>query len=147
MLIVPGEAEVAAGLGMEAAAEAAAGVGARSVTIDGVDLSLTYKSGWTDAQRAAADAKVKILNDSDTVLTMPVRSGTSAASRYRQAGNTVPAGSDVDHMVDLQLGGNDTISNMSPLDMSVNRSLGAQIFQQTKGLQPGTKINNVKIGD
>ena len=43
--------------------------------------------------------------------------------------------------------GNDTINNMSPLDMSVNRSLGAQIFQQTKGLQPGTKINNVKIGD
>jgi filamentous hemagglutinin len=59
----------------------------------------------------------------------------------------VPTGSDVDHMVDLQLGGTDTISNMSPLDMSVNRSLGAQIYQQTKGLQLGTKINNVKIGD
>ncbi|MGE8179862.1 DUF637 domain-containing protein, partial [Pseudomonas fluorescens] len=121
--------------------------GAKEAASDGVDLSLSYKSGWTDAQRAAADAKVRILNDADTVLTTPVRSGTSAASRYRQAGNTVPTGSDVDHMVDLQLGGTDTISNMSPLDMSVNRSLGAQIYQQTKGLQLGTKINNVKIGD
>uniref|UniRef100_A0A0R3R5W4 SMI1_KNR4 domain-containing protein n=2 Tax=cellular organisms TaxID=131567 RepID=A0A0R3R5W4_9BILA len=83
----------------------------------------------------------------DTVLTTPVRSGTSAASRYRQAGNTVPPGSDVDHMVDLPLGGNDTTPNMSPLDKSVNRSLGAQIYQQAKGLPPGTKINNVKIGD
>jgi len=121
--------------------------GAKSTASDGVDLSLTYKSGWTDAQRAAADAKVNILNDADTVLTTPVRSGTSAASRYRQAGNTVPPGSDVDHMVDLQLGGTDTTPNMSPLDKSVNRSLGAQIYQQTKGLPPGTKINNVKIGD
>jgi uncharacterized Zn-binding protein involved in type VI secretion len=122
-------------------------VGPKGVAGDGVDLSLTYKSGWTDAQRAAADAKVKILNDADTVLTVPVRSGTSAASRYKQAGNTVPKGSDVDHMVDLQLGGTDTIPNMSPLDLSVNRSLGAQIYQQTKSLPPGTKINNVKIGD
>jgi len=59
----------------------------------------------------------------------------------------VPPGSDVDHMVDLPLGGNDTTPNMSPLDKSVNRSLGAQIYQQAKGLPPGTKINNVKIGD
>ncbi|WP_080402663.1 hemagglutinin repeat-containing protein [Burkholderia ubonensis] len=112
---------------------------------NGVDLSLRYKSGWTDAQKAAADAKVKALNDADTVVTPVQRSGTSASTRYRTSGGAVPAGNDVDHTIDLQLGGKDVVQNMAPLDQSVNRSLGAQIQHQTKGLPPGTPVNNVTI--
>jgi filamentous hemagglutinin len=112
-----------------------------------VNLQLKYKEGWTDAQRAEADAKVKILNDSDTVVSQVNRSGTSASSRYRQSGGLVPPGYDVDHMVDLQLGGSDTVSNMWPLNSSVNRSLGSQIQWQIKGLPPGTVIDGVTIGE
>ncbi len=114
---------------------------------NGVDLSLRYKPGWTDAQKAAADAKVDALNNADTVVTPVQRSGTSASARYKSSGGTVPAGHDVDHTIDLQLGGKDVVQNMAPLDQSVNRSLGAQIQQKTKGLPPGTPINNVTIKD
>lgn len=112
---------------------------------DGVDLSLFYKSGWTDAQIAAAKAKVTALNAAETVVTPVQRSGTSASSKYQAAGGTVPAGSDVDHTIDLQLGGQNEVSNMAPLDASVNRSLGAQVQQQIKGLPPGTPVYNVTI--
>jgi hypothetical protein len=114
---------------------------------EGVDLALTYKPGWSAAQRALADQKVKMLTEENTVVSQSARSGTSAASRYRKAGNSIPKGSDIDHKVDLQLGGSDTLSNMWPLDSSVNRSLGAQIHQQIKNLPTGTVINRVTIGD
>jgi hypothetical protein len=112
---------------------------------DGVSLSLKYKDGWTAAQRAAADAKVAALNDADLSVTAVQRAGTSAASRYRSAGGVIPRGADVDHMIDLQLGGADDILNMNPLDYSVNRSLGAQIANQIRGLEPGTRICSVSI--
>lgn len=113
----------------------------------GVDLSLTYKPGWSAAQRAEADLKVQILTEGDTVVSQASRSGTSAASRYRRAGNDIPVGNDIDHGIDLQLGGSDTVSNMWPLNSSVNRSLGAQIQQKIKNLPPGTVINKVTIRD
>jgi hypothetical protein len=49
--------------------------------------------------------------------------------------------------VDLQLGGKDTMSNMSGLDKSVNTSLGSQINSQTKNLPAGTPVNKVKMTD
>lgn len=52
----------------------------------------------------------------------------------------------VDHKIDLQLGGSDTLSNMWPLDSSVNRSLGAQIQRNIQGLPEGTIIDRVTIG-
>lgn len=62
-------------------------------------------------------------------------------------GGFVAKGSDIDHIIDLQLGGANTVRNMWPLNSSVNRSLGAQISQQIKNLPAGTKINRVTIGD
>jgi hypothetical protein len=112
---------------------------------DGFDLALFYKNGWADAQIAAANAKVNALNAADTVVTPVQRSGSSASSQYQAAGGTVPSGSDVDHTIDLQLGGPNEVSNMAPLDSSVNRSLGAQVQQQIKGLPPGTPVYNVTI--
>jgi hypothetical protein len=113
----------------------------------GVDLALKYKSGWSAAQRTDALTKAQMLTEADTVVLQTARGSTSAASRYRSSGGTVPSGSDVDHIIDLQLGGADTVRNMLPLNSSVNRSLGAQIQHQIKNLPPGTRINRVTIGD
>ena len=105
-----------------------------------VDVELKYKDGWTTAQKAEADAKVKALTETNTLKTQPVRSGTSASSRYKSAysATSVPRGYDVDHTIDLQLGGADDILNMNPLDLSVNRSLGVQIKNAIKDYDIGT---------
>lgn len=55
----------------------------------------------------------------------------------------MPRGANVDHVVDLQLGGADEILNTNPLDASVNRSLGAQIGNQIRGPQPRTRVCSV----
>ena len=99
--------------------------------------ALTYKTGWTQDQVAAADAKVAALNEAATAnggLTVgsPGRSGPSAASMWRANANYVnSAVDDVDHTIDLQLGGSNTVENMQTLDLSVNRSLGPQIYNRT----------------
>ncbi|MEY4502318.1 MAG: hypothetical protein RIS52_2208, partial [Pseudomonadota bacterium] len=113
------------------------GAGARGAERGGVDLALKFKPGWSAAQRADAMAKAQMLTEADTVVLQTTRGSTSAASRYRSSGGTIPAGSDVDHIVDLQLGGSDTVRNMLPLNSSVNRSLGPQIYNQIKNLPPG----------
>jgi filamentous hemagglutinin len=110
---------------------------------------LNYKAGWSPEQIAAADAKVAALNDAaqdgNLTVTQVERAGTSAASIFRSAGNDIPPGMDVDHTIDLQLGGADDVSNMSPLDLSVNRSLGAQIGWQLRGVPVGTCVIGVEI--
>ena len=47
--------------------------------------------------------------------------------------------------MDLQLGGSDEVSNMNPLDASVNRSMGAQIQGLIRNLDPGTTINRISF--
>jgi len=113
----------------------------------GVDVELKYKKGWTDAQKAEADVKVKALTKADTVKTAPNRSGTAASTTYKKANgsNAIPKGKDIDHTIDLQLGGADKILNMKPLDSSVNRSLGKQIQNAIKKYPIGTVYNKFKI--
>lgn len=112
-----------------------------------VDIELKYKEGWTTTQKAEADAKVDALTKANTIKTPPQRSGTSAASRYKKTNgqNSVTQGQDVDHTIDLQLGGADEILNMSPLDSSVNRSLGSQIQNKIKGYPNGTYFDKFTI--
>ena len=112
-----------------------------------VDVELKYKEGWTDIQKAEADAKVKALSEATTVKTPAKRSGTSAASRYKSAygKESIPSGYDIDHTIDLQLGGADEILNLNPLDMSVNRSLGTQIKNKIKDLPIGTVFGEFTI--
>ena len=64
---------------------------------------------------------------------------------FTDEGFGVEDGMDVDHVIDLQLGGADAVRNMSPLDASVNRSLGSQIYHATKGLELGTRITGVRF--
>lgn len=49
---------------------------------------------------------------------------------------------DIDHIIDLQLGGADDVSNMKGLDKSVNRSLGKQINILIKELPNGTVLKS-----
>jgi RHS repeat-associated protein len=118
--------------------------------VQGIRIQLRYKPGWTAEQIAAADAKVAALNQAASAgratKTVPMRSGTSASARYRQACGAVPTSCDIDHILDLQLGGDDVLANMSPLDSSVNRSLGSQIYHALKDLNIGTMITEVVIG-
>lgn len=71
----------------------------------------------------------------------------SALRRWKVAGNQKVGGSDIDHTIDLQFGGADDVANMSPLDLSANRSLGAQISNQLKqqGLAPGDVVCSISI--
>lgn len=112
-------------------------------------LSLRYGKDWTKEQRRAADEKVKAYwekaQEGKLQKTLSQRSGTSASLRYKKAGGTVPGGADLDHTIDLQLGGIDDLSNMKQLDSSVNRSLGKQVEQQLKAFPIGQLIPTVAI--
>ncbi|MBF4766629.1 hypothetical protein ISU10_02465 [Nocardioides agariphilus] len=112
-------------------------------------LRLKYHSGWTPAQRQAADEKVKAIYEAaqrgELRKTLPQRSGTATSTYVKATGRSVPAGQDVDHTIDLQLGGQDDISNMKPLDLAVNRSLGIQIAAQLSSLEYGEPILGVAI--
>lgn len=111
-------------------------------------LRLKYHSDWTAAQSSAADEKVHAIwsaaQRGELKKTAPLRKGT-ASSRYTKAGGTVPDGHDVDHTIELQLGGSDDLSNMKPLDTAVNRSLGKQIEAQLRILAYGAPIPGAAI--
>ncbi|QIE99987.1 RHS repeat-associated core domain-containing protein [Roseimicrobium sp. ORNL1] len=142
---ITGEVESVASKAVSVTPEASAAGEAATAKI-GVDLTLKYKVGWTDAQRAAADAKAAALTEADTIVTRsPVRGGTTQ-SRYRKEAG-LKREIDADHIQDLQLGGLDVMSNMWGLDSSVNRSLGTQIKNMIKDLPAGTRVNNVRMED
>ncbi len=111
-----------------------------------VDVELKYKEGWTPEQKIYADQKVKALTEANTVKTNPKRSG-SASKKYKNVygDNSIPEKHDIDHTIDLQLGGIDDVTNMNPLDLSVNRSLGSQIYNQIKNYPIGTKFGKFTI--
>jgi hypothetical protein len=51
---------------------------------------------------------------------------------------------DIDHRLDIQLGGSDIRSNFRTLDRSVNRSAGRQVQHQTRDWPEGTRVHNVE---
>ena len=112
-------------------------------------LRLKYSPGWSAAQRKAADEKVQAIWEAgqrgELKKTASQRSSTSASSRYKSAGGSVPDGHDVDHTIELQLGGSDELSNMRPLDITVNRSIGRQIDAQLRHLDYGAPILGAAI--
>lgn len=112
-------------------------------------ISLKYNPNWSPEQRDAADQKVAALDkaakNGDLEVVKTQRSQTHARSRFQRSGGQIPEGADVDHTIDLQLGGADDVKNMSPLDKSVNRSLGPQIMHQLRGARPGTRVTEVSI--
>lgn len=113
---------------------------------EGVDLNLFYHPRWSAAQRAEADAKVAILDKANTVARQTARR-RSVAKAFRKNMGQIPPGMEIDHEVDLQLNGEDSENNMWFLNISVNRSLGAQVRHRIKNLRLGTVIFRVRIGD
>ncbi|WP_220657142.1 HNH endonuclease signature motif containing protein [Tsukamurella sp. TY48] len=96
-----------------------------------------------------------ILNDGLTI-TKPVRSGfDSIKQKFLSAlGNAptnaagkflVPKGWNVDHIIDLQLGGENALGNLQLLNASVNKSMGARIANAIKaaGLTEGDVISEI----
>lgn len=112
-------------------------------------LRLKYDQAWSAAQRKAADEKVQAIWEAgrrgELKKTRSQRDNTSASSRYKKAGGSVPDGHDVDHTIELQLGGSDDLSNMKPLDITVNRSIGRQIEAQLRNLEYGAPILGAAI--
>ena len=107
---------------------------AKNVTRDAdgvVNIHLKFKAGWTDDQIAQAIAKAKAVNSNNPVVTTVTRGmrTPNARSMWQRAYGKISSGLkvDVDHILDLQLGGKNVLSNLQLLDRSVNRSLGAQI--------------------
>ncbi len=135
------------------AAEEAAGsskAGVKTITEgagEKINVGLQYKECWTAEQKTAADAKLKALSEANTVKTPVNRSGTSARTIYKRAygNNSIPQGFDIDHKIDLQLGGSDKLENLWPLDRSVNRSLGKQINNYIKNYPIGTIFGEFSI--
>ncbi len=112
-----------------------------------VDLVLKKKDIWDEMQMSQATRKAQDLSRADTVKTKPGSRNGSASDTFKKeyGKDSVPDGYDVDHVIDLQLGGADHVSNMRPLDASVNRSMGAQINYLIRDLPEGTKIGNVRF--
>ena len=111
---------------------------------EGAVLRISYKPGWTDAQKASADAKLAAMNHmDDLVVTQPATRG-SAQAAFRTA-NALSKAQDADHLQELQLGGKDAAENLWGLDSSVNRSVGSQVHAEIVrlGLKPGDRVAKV----
>ncbi|WP_156888294.1 hypothetical protein [Spirochaeta cellobiosiphila] len=119
------------------------GIAKSSDVLEAIDIVLKYKDDWNDVQCAAADLKVQALTEAFTRKTV-VGPRKSTANIFRKS-NSLEQNVEVDHLIDLQLGGLDILENMWSLDKSVNRSLGAQIYQALKDVPAGTVIENFKI--
>lgn len=111
-----------------------------------VDLVLKRKDVWDEGQISQANKKADALTEGKTVKTEAGKRDSGAISEFKKkAGGKAPGCYDVDHIIDLQLGGADDTSNLWFLDRSVNRSMGAQINYLIKDLPSGTKIGSVRF--
>ena len=100
------------------------------VAEDGVtEIAIKMKKGWSQEQIDAMVTKINQVNERNPVVTRVLDDARnpSATSIWRGAGREFESGKDVDHILDLRLGGRNVLDNMQLLDRSVNRSFGAQI--------------------
>lgn len=100
------------------------------------------------AQILAAQQKADALNAlavNGKLAKTQINQGPSASSIWSAAGKSKPAGVDIDHIQDKQLGGTNALANLSPLDSSVNRSFGAQIASQLRNHPIGTTVTAVGL--
>lgn len=116
-------------------------------TPNGYILLINKNASWSSAQLKAAIEKINAINRAGKKGLLKVteeitRGGGQKAFRLNNPG---AAGRHADHIIDLQLGGKDIISNIRYLDASVNTSLGASIKAALFGLGNGTKIAKVRF--
>ncbi len=112
------------------------------------DLVLKMKEGWTMDQRQQALRKASAITMGDARVAKSVeRTGASPSAMYKKefGADSIPPGYDIDHLIDLQLSGSNSIDNLWPLDSSVNRSMGSQISYLIRDLDAGTIIGRVRF--
>ncbi len=133
-------------IGAEIPTEAAliTGTPFKTAEYQGVNLTINAKATWDASQIAQAEAKAEALTKAETIVTKnPVARQANLRGKFVKAGGQVKPTDDVDHIVELQLGGNDQLNNLQALDKSVNRSFGSQIKSQIKNLPDNSKVNKV----
>jgi hypothetical protein len=86
------------------------------------------------AKRLVAEAKEEYVEASRVVV---------AKLGEAEYGKITLKNKDVDHILDLQLGGTSVLENLQLLDRSVNRSLGSQIMHRLKSVPPNKKVKIV----
>jgi len=116
-----------------------------STQTEAIDIQLKMKENWTAEQKAQAIEKTEELTKSKTIVTENYTRAPNTRGRFVKAGGKVEKNQDVDHVIELQLGGSNDLSNLKAIDKSVNRSIGKQINNWIKNLPAGTKIGEVKI--
>ena len=113
-------------------------------TTNTYDLVIYQQPGWSTSQIADANVKVQAINAAPDKIVVhdPVRTGKEQKV-FRTINKLTGTYKDADHIIDLQLGGSDTQSNLWLLDASVNRSMGSSIRASINGLPDGTLIRNL----
>jgi hypothetical protein len=102
---------------------------------------------WDAEALAQADIKAAQLRSLEGRVIAAVRPSEPAPDIWRRAGRIIPPRHDIDHILDLQLGGTHTLDNLQPLLSTVNRSLGSQVAHRIKALPIGTFVKNWTIGN
>jgi RHS repeat-associated protein len=103
---------------------------------------------WTEAQRAAENLKNTVRAEAATrgELTVTRIEGRSTLrANWVSENGPVPSGMQVDHIIDRQLGGGDSLGNGKLLDPSVNMSNGARTANALRNMEPGTKVTAVRF--
>ena len=116
-----------------------------------INISIKLKSTWNTEQIAEAYNKGQAISNNPEAKVMiknPLPRLANTKTNYLKQGGVLTKGQQVDHTTDLQLNGNngaDGKTNLGALNGSVNASFGAQIFQQIKNVQDGTRVSHVTI--
>jgi len=111
-------------------------------------LRLRIRSWWTPEEKKFAREKRNCLRAAArsgglSKPLIPTPRPTSLATRTAY-GKPVPAGFQVDHTIELQLGGCGMCKgNLRAIPSRVNASFGSQIMHQLKPVTPGTPITRV----
>jgi RHS repeat-associated protein len=109
-------------------------------------LTIECKASWPAAARASGYMKVVVIQAYAAAGKLSVKRGArtaavKAAQKAFRIANKLGSGIDADHLVDLALNGPPSI--LWPLNSTINRSIGAQIGNQIRKLNPGDVIRKV----
>jgi hypothetical protein len=116
-------------------------------------IDMNMKDGWSDFQQFSMRDKVGQFNDAlgDQGFSQvpPVPRDPAVRQDFLESLGLerVPPGFHVDHTLDLQAGGTDTLDNMGLLDGSVNSSFGSQLNKGMNRFPPDTVFGGVRLPD
>jgi hypothetical protein len=114
-------------------------------------IDINMKDGWSEFQQSQMQDKMELFNnavgDQGFSQVPPVPRDPAVRQDFLNALglDRVPPGFHVDHTLDLQAGGTDTLDNMGLLDGSVNSSFGSQLNKGMNLFPPGTVFGGVRL--